>query len=163
MPIELNSDIKNVPKEKKEKLKIARQPKKNIANKDSKKIEYESKNKTIKKQEIKKPVKKSNKKKTLPTPTYVQFTKPPEPIQSISPEYPKSELDRGIQGVVYIQFRIDTLGNVAESYIAKSSNNTNLDKSALNAVKSSNWNPAENQGKPVSVWQTLPFEFKLTQ
>ena len=106
---------------------------------------------------------KSNSKKTLPKATYVQFTNAPETITPITPAYPKYELDNGVEGIVYIQFKIDTLGNVSESYIAKSSKNKNLDNAALNAVSSSKWNPAENQGKRVSVWQTLPFEFKLSQ
>ena len=101
-------------------------------------------------------------KKTLPKATYVPFTNAPETIEVINPKYPKHELDNGIEGVVYIQFRIDTSGNVIESYIAKSSENESLDNAALNAVLSSKWQPAKNQGKPVSVWQTLPFEFKLS-
>ena len=99
--------------------------------------------------------------KNIPKPKFVPFTNAPEVINSISPSYPKYELDNGIEGTVYIQFRIDTLGNVAESYVAKSSQNDNLDNAALNAVKTSKWQPAKNQGKSVSVWQTLPFEFKL--
>ncbi len=106
---------------------------------------------------------KNKQKKILPKAKYVQFTNPPEPIRPITPNYPKNELNAGIQGVVYIQFKIDTLGNVSESYIAKSSSNINLDNSALNAVKSSKWVPAKNQGESVSVWQTLPFEFKLSK
>ena len=112
---------------------------------------------------LKKNLIKSKPKKTLPKATYVQFTNAPETITPITPAYPKYELENGVEGVVYIQFRIDTLGNVAESYIAKSSKNKNLDNAALNAVSNSKWDPAENQGKRVSVWQTLPFEFKLSQ
>ena len=100
-------------------------------------------------------------KKNIPKAKFVPFTNAPEVINSISPSYPQYELDNGIEGIVYIQFRIDTLGNVAESYIAKSSKNDNLDNAALNAVQTSKWQPARNQGKSVSVWQTLPFEFKL--
>ena len=102
-------------------------------------------------------------KKTIPKPTYIPYTNAPETLSPISPEYPKYELSNGVEGIVYIQFRIDTKGNVAESYIAKSSNNDNLDNAALNAVLSSKWQPAKNQGELVSVWQTLPFEFKLSQ
>ena len=93
----------------------------------------------------------------------VAYTNAPETLKPINPEYPKYELDNGIEGIVYIQFRINTEGNVAESYIAKSSNNDNLDSAALNAVLSSKWEPAKNQGELVSVWQTVPFEFKLSQ
>lgn len=110
-----------------------------------------------------KKIKKKEPEKTIPKATYVPYTNAPENIDPISPDYPKYELDNGIEGVVYIQFRIDTNGDVAESYIAKSSNNDNLDNAALNAVLSSKWQPAKNQGKLVSVWQTLPFEFKLSE
>lgn len=130
-----------------------------ISTVDKKPVIKEDTPKQAKEKQVFKKVTKS--KKNIPKAKYVQRTDEPEQINPILPSYPKYELDNGIEGIVYIQFRIDTLGNVAESYIGQSSQNDNLDNAALNAVKNSKWKPAKNQGKLVSVWQTLPFEFKL--
>ena len=94
---------------------------------------------------------------------FVAFDTPPVPRSGlgIRPIYPEIAKEAGIEGIVYIQFFIDTKGNVTEAYVKKGLPNTGLDEAALAAVKKSKWKPARQREKKVGVWQTVPVRFVL--
>jgi len=98
-----------------------------------------------------------------PKVTFIPFDKPPKPKRGlgIRPIYPEIAQEAGIEGTVYIQFFIDKKGNVTEAWIQKGLPNTGLDEAALSSVKKSKWKPAQQRGKKVGVWQTVPVVFTL--
>ena len=93
---------------------------------------------------------------------FIPYDKPPKPIIYIRPIYPKKAQDKGLQGIVYIQFFINEEGNVTEALVKKGIPNTGLNDAALEAVKKSRWEPAQQNNKKVGVWQTVPVKFELS-
>ena len=98
-----------------------------------------------------------------PKVTFIPFDKPPTPKRGLGIKliYPEIAHEAGIEGTVYVQFFIDTKGNVTEAWIQKGLPNTGLDEAALAAVKRSKWKPAQQRDKKVGVWQTVPVVFTL--
>jgi protein TonB len=94
--------------------------------------------------------------------TFIPFDKPPKARIPIKPIYPEIAQEAGIEGKVWVQFFIDSKGNVTEAYIQKGIPNTGLNEAALNAVLKSKWKPAQQRDKKVGVWQTVPVVFELT-
>ena len=90
------------------------------------------------------------------------YDKAPKSKIPIRPDYPKTAQKAGIEGTVYIQFFIDSKGNVTEAWVQKGIPNTGLNEAALAAVKKSKWKPAQQRDKNVGVWQTVPVKFELT-
>ena len=79
----------------------------------------------------------------------------------IYPEYAK---DNEIQGKVYLQFIVRTDGSLSDIKVARSvSGGRMLDDEAIRVIKltSGKWNPARQDGKPVSCNMTLPVVFVL--
>ena len=85
-------------------------------------------------------------------------------------EYPALAKENDIQGKVYIQFDIDTAGNVVNTEIlakrltgeGAEKDDYCLGKCALDVVeKSPPWKPAMQRGKKVQVRMRIPISFKL--
>lgn len=77
--------------------------------------------------------------------------------------YPKEALDSGLVGTVYIQYRIDTTGNVFNPIIVKGINGGQLlEEEALRVVKTlPKMIPGEQDGEKVQVQYTVPIKFNL--
>lgn len=75
-------------------------------------------------------------------------------------KYPKEAKDAGIEGKVFIKAYIDENGNVVGTEILKSVD-SELDKAAVEAVKSIEFTPGKLKGKPVKVQVVIPIVFKL--
>ncbi len=85
----------------------------------------------------------------------------PAPLTPILPEYPKVAKLAGIQGKVFVQATIDEKGNVAETKILKSEQET-LNASAIEAIKKTKFTPAvSKQNKKVKATVVIPINFKL--
>jgi TonB family protein len=77
--------------------------------------------------------------------------------------YPAACVKDSIQGVVVIQFTVDTTGKVTRAHIVRSVH-PELDAEALRVVKSfPAWKPAMQNGKPVASKYTMPVAFRLTK
>ena len=86
--------------------------------------------------------------------------KMPVPIKRVAPNYPESVKKLGIEGTVWLQCVVNEKGEVTKVEVKQSVFST-LDEEAIKALKQWKFQPAENNGKPVAVWVTLPFEFIL--
>lgn len=76
-------------------------------------------------------------------------------------KYPQSAKDKGIEGVVYVQFVVLESGNVDQVQILKGTN-PQLDEEALRVVNAMpKWNPGTEKGKAVKVKYNLPIKFAL--
>lgn len=77
--------------------------------------------------------------------------------------YPAEAKDKNIQGVVYVQFIILNDGFVDTNKITILRGvHPTLDNEAMRVVRSMpRWSPGYQDGKPVSVYYKLPFNFKL--
>lgn len=75
--------------------------------------------------------------------------------------YPKEAEKAGIQGRVIIRFIIEADGTVTDPQIVKGVARE-LDKEAIRVVRSMpKWTPAQNGGKDVASYFTMPINFKL--
>lgn len=77
--------------------------------------------------------------------------------------YPAVCVKDSIQGVVVVQFTVDTTGKVTRAHIVRSVH-PELDAEALRVVNSfPAWKPAMQNGKPVASKYTMPVVFRLTK
>lgn len=75
--------------------------------------------------------------------------------------YPETAIRKGIEGVVKVQFTIDTDGTVKDVKVIGSADSS-LDIEAVRVVSMSpKWKPGKKDGKPVSVTYTFPVVFQL--
>ena len=75
--------------------------------------------------------------------------------------YPPMAAENNVQGKVIVQFVVDKTGKVGEVKVVRSVDK-DLDKEAVRVCKSlPKFTPGRQNGQPVSVWYTLPVQFKL--
>ncbi len=89
-----------------------------------------------------------------------QGASPPTPIYAPLPAYPKGARTRVEQGAVTVGIVVESDGSVREAVIVKGLN-TELDKAALEAVRSWKFEPARKAGKPVAAHIYVEVNFKL--
>lgn len=76
-------------------------------------------------------------------------------------QYPAMAAENNIQGKVTVQFVVTKTGSIGEVKVVRSVDK-DLDREAVRVVKSlPKFNPGRQNGQPVSVWYTLPVNFKL--
>jgi TonB family protein len=76
-------------------------------------------------------------------------------------QYPDSAVAKGISGKVYVQFVVNSRGQVVNATIMRGVD-PYLDNEALRVINSSPpWEPGKQRGKPVSVMFTFPVVFIL--
>ncbi|HEX3530123.1 MAG TPA: energy transducer TonB [Thermoanaerobaculia bacterium] len=82
--------------------------------------------------------------------------KRPKPVSTPAPANPGKA-----QGRAFIECVIDEHGLVTEEKVVKSSGNQNLDRSAVDAVKTWTFLPATLKGKPVTVSYVVTVDFTI--
>ncbi|MBN2414066.1 TonB family protein [candidate division KSB1 bacterium] len=97
---------------------------------------------------------------------FTAYDEAPKPVDGFAAVqknlvYPEIARKAGIEGRVVVNIHIDENGNVTETEIMQSLGDNGCDESAINALKSVKWEPAKQDGKPVSVWIGIPVVFKL--
>lgn len=97
---------------------------------------------------------------------FVAADEMPSPIGGIKAiqekiKYPETAKKEGIEGRVYIKAFINENGDVVNAEIIKGTEES-LDKAALEAVKSTKFEPGRQKGKAVKVQVTVPILFKLS-
>ena len=76
-------------------------------------------------------------------------------------EYPDLACRSGIEGIVVVDVLVNKNGSILKTII-EYSDHTLLNSAAINAVKAyGNFEPAEQGGKKVACWISVPFTFKL--
>ena len=76
-------------------------------------------------------------------------------------KYPQSALEQGTQGTVMLRFVVTGTGDIGEVQILKGLD-PDCNNEAIRVVKSlPKFNPGMQQGRPVSVWYTIPVRFVI--
>ena len=76
-------------------------------------------------------------------------------------KYPRRARQVGVEGKVFIQFKIDEFGNITEPKIVRGIG-MGCDEEALRVIKMlPPWKPGKQRGKAVRVMMVLPLTFKL--
>jgi TonB family protein len=87
--------------------------------------------------------------------------KPPKLIKKVDPVYPQAAREKGIQGVVILEAKIDESGRVMDAMILRSV--PGLDEAAIDAVKQWVYEPMIMEGKPTMALFTVTVNFKLSE
>ena len=78
--------------------------------------------------------------------------------------YPQQAAENGSEGRVFIQFAVNSKGDVCDIKVLRSSGDPLLDAEAVRVIKASpKWNPAKQSGASVKQQFTIPITFKLQQ
>jgi len=76
-------------------------------------------------------------------------------------KYPQIAKEAGISGIVYINFVVDTQGNITDVKVLRGIGG-GCDEEAVRVVKNMpKWTPGKQRGKPVKVSYNLPIRFSL--
>jgi TonB family protein len=93
-------------------------------------------------------------------PDYVPYDQAPEAINQEQPKYPALALKAGLEGTVWTKLWVDETGRVFQAYVTKSDASI-FEQSALEAARQWRFKPAMAKGKPIAVWVSVPFRFKI--
>lgn len=94
---------------------------------------------------------------------FVPVENMPELIHKESGEYPRFAKEAGLEGTVYVRVLVKKDGTVGDAKIEKSSGVVSLDEAAMKLVYKCTFKPAIQNGRPVNVWVSFPYEFTLTR
>jgi TonB family protein len=86
----------------------------------------------------------------------------PVAIMAPKPEYPILAIRTNMEGYVYVKVLLDNGGKVKKSEILKASDDI-FAQAALDASQKWVFTPALMNGKPVQVWVSIPFKFRLSK
>ena len=79
----------------------------------------------------------------------------------VKPRYPESARSEGIQGTTELKVLIGADGSVGQVLIAKSAGHFDLDRAAVEALKTWRFEPARRGREAVATWVIIPVQFKL--
>ena len=82
-------------------------------------------------------------------------------MRAIKPEYPKGARQRGEQGDVVVEIRINAKGTVDDVAVAVSSGFPELDEAAVKAARAAKFSPARSGHDAVASTARLKLSFKL--
>ena len=94
-------------------------------------------------------------------PRQAKLDAPPRPKRSIRPNYPKGARQRGEQGDVVLEIRVNAGGAVDDVKVAVSSGFAELDEAAVKAARAAKFTPARSGHEPVASTARLKLQFKL--
>jgi len=93
---------------------------------------------------------------------FIKVERRPELIRKVIPDYPEMARAAGIEGKVVVSMVVDTLGNVAHAEVYATSDNSLLDRAAVEAALKCGFTPGFQRDRPVVVRNViLPFNFRL--
>ena len=78
-----------------------------------------------------------------------------------TPHYPESARREGVEGVVTLRFEVLTSGKVGSIQVQRSAGRPDLDRAAMEAIKTWLFEPARRGKEAVAVWVILPVRFEL--
>jgi len=94
-------------------------------------------------------------------PRQARIDAPPSPKRTIRPDYPKGARQRGEQGEVVLEIRVDADGAVSEAKVVVSSGYAELDGAAVRAVEKAKFRPAKSGDRSVASTARLKLDFRL--
>ncbi|MBQ0031324.1 MAG: energy transducer TonB [bacterium] len=94
-------------------------------------------------------------------PRQARLDAPPKPKRNIKPDYPKGARQRGEQGDVILEIRVNAEGTVDDVKVATSSGFGELDEAAIRAARAAKFSPARSGREAVAAVARLKLSFKL--
>ena len=97
----------------------------------------------------------------LPT-VFIAREMDPIPVMRPMPEYPELARRIALEGFVTVNVLITKEGKVKNALLLKSSDDV-FSQPALDAARKWSFTPALMNGKPIAVWVSIPFRFRLAK
>lgn len=94
-------------------------------------------------------------------PKQAKIDAPPKPHKAIKPDYPKGARQRGEQGDVVLEIRVNAAGIVDRVDVVSPSGFPELDEAAVRAARTARFTPAKSGGSAVASTARLTLTFKL--
>ena len=94
-------------------------------------------------------------------PKQAKIDAPPKPHKAIKPDYPKGARQRGEQGDVVLEIRVNAAGIVDRVDVVSPSGFSELDEAAVRAARAARFTPAKSGGSSVASTARLTLTFKL--
>ena len=94
-------------------------------------------------------------------PKQAKIDAPPRPHKAIKPDYPKGARQRGEQGDVVLEIRVNAAGIVDRVDVVSPSGFPELDEAAVRAARAARFTPAKSGGSAVASTARLTLTFKL--
>jgi len=94
-------------------------------------------------------------------PDAVTRTAIPRGGYQITPSYPATARQLGIEGTALLNVFVDADGRVAQVVVRQSAGHPDLDRAAADAVRRWRFEPARRGAEAVSMWVELPVDFRL--
>ena len=94
-------------------------------------------------------------------PKQAKIDAPPKPHKAIKPDYPKGARQRGEQGDVVLEIRVNAAGLVDRVDVVSPSGFPELDEAAVRAARAARFTPAKSGGSAVASTARLTLTFKL--
>jgi len=92
------------------------------------------------------------------------------PIKRVDPHYPELARRAGVEGTVWLKVLVGNDGKVKDTKLMSLSSNlknsgdpVGLPEAAIEAARQWMFKPAIMKNKPVEVWVSIPFAFKLKE
>ncbi len=95
-----------------------------------------------------------------PPADFVPFEQEPVAVKQVSPKYPDIALRAELEGTVFLKMWVTKEGKVKKAVILKSDAEV-FNQAAIDAAMQWVFTPALQQKKPVDVWVSVPFRFRL--
>jgi periplasmic protein TonB len=95
---------------------------------------------------------------TGPVPVF-DYDRPPRLVRQTKPKYPPDAFVKKVQGIVLVEFLVDTNGRVSRARVIQSI--PMLDAAALEAVRDWVFYPALRRGQPVATLARAPVSFTI--
>jgi protein TonB len=86
----------------------------------------------------------------------------PIPIKQVQPEYPPEARQSKSEGTVWVKCLVGKDGKVTKVNILHSDAKV-FNKSAISAAKRWEFSPGRLKNKPIEVWVSIPFRFRLSK
>jgi TonB family protein len=90
----------------------------------------------------------------------IAVDKEPTLLKRVEPVYPELAMKAGLEGKVWVKIWVDTEGRAKEVKILKSDSDV-FNQCTIDAAKQFLFTPAYVKDKPISVWVSVPFAYKL--
>lgn len=97
-----------------------------------------------------------------PPADFVDVDKEPVVIKKVEPVYPDLAMRAGMEGKVWVKVWVDKEGKAHDVVLLKSDADV-FNGAAIAAAKQFIFEPALIKGKPVDVWVSIPFKFRLAE
>jgi protein TonB len=88
-----------------------------------------------------------------------EHSKAPVPVSQPRPGYPAEAKSEGVEGTVVVQFLVTPSGTVGDVRVVRG--DPRLSAAVVEAVKRWRFEPGTFQGRPVAMWRSASFPFRL--